>query len=335
MRWPDHKGRYFTESMTLILSQVGSAWVVQASDRLVTRQLAASVDAYDATANKVVLFFSRDALVCIAYSGLSYIGKTPTDHWIAEVLHGAPLEEYDGRPVLLTRRRAPNANIDVGRAVSLLCSGLTAAALSAPSMWRDAPVELAIAGWQWARRKRRRPIYISVYRDGSGEFVAERSPRHNPPGFLLVAMPTGYLSRQEELDLVEVLKALNPVDVERALVAAIRRVADRSPKVGADCMRVLIPPPEYRSVFVTFDSSLPVLANVRLASGSVTVPSVYSPWVVGPGLVLAPSLLGGGSEVTVGVGSFEVKLKPPQSAGSASGRGVQFQRSQTRILPPP
>src|SRR5215216_6024666 len=71
--------------MTLVLSLANSRrYVLQVSDRLLT--LTGGGQEFDPMSNKSLVYFARDALVVIGYSGLAYIDRTSTDEWIAQVV---------------------------------------------------------------------------------------------------------------------------------------------------------------------------------------------------------------------------------------------------------
>src|SRR5437879_5929688 len=84
--------------MTLILTAVHRYGVTQVVDRLVTRQTNSGAEEFDPLANKTVLFFARDAFVTLAYTGVAYIDRLPTDQWIAETLRDKAVAlGHDGR----------------------------------------------------------------------------------------------------------------------------------------------------------------------------------------------------------------------------------------------
>jgi hypothetical protein len=74
--------------MTLILAQASRRFALEVSKRLVSR----GGKAFDAAANKNVIFIAKDAVVAFGYTGRAYSEGVPTDQWIAEVLIGVRFE---------------------------------------------------------------------------------------------------------------------------------------------------------------------------------------------------------------------------------------------------
>ncbi len=68
--------------MTLILTLATPRYILQVSDRLVTR----GDSRFDPASNKIVIYHAKNALVAIGYSGLAYLEGVPTDQWIAQKL---------------------------------------------------------------------------------------------------------------------------------------------------------------------------------------------------------------------------------------------------------
>jgi hypothetical protein len=72
--------------VTLILTVATRGFVLQVSDRLVTKHQWRHT--HDPASNKKIIFITQDSLVTIGYSGLAYFGSTPTDEWLAGQLSG-------------------------------------------------------------------------------------------------------------------------------------------------------------------------------------------------------------------------------------------------------
>src|SRR5437870_4953387 len=68
--------------MTLILTRASALYVLQVTDRLITRGAAP----FDALSNKNIIYSATNALVTMAYTGHAFIGDVPTDQWIVETL---------------------------------------------------------------------------------------------------------------------------------------------------------------------------------------------------------------------------------------------------------
>jgi len=75
---------------------------------------------FDASSNKSIIFWARDAIVSISYTGPAYIGPLTTDGWIAQKLTGVDVSEKFGM------RGFPLSHwLDIGQASMLLLRELT------------------------------------------------------------------------------------------------------------------------------------------------------------------------------------------------------------------
>jgi len=77
--------------MTLILGQASRDYVLQVTDRLVTK----GNRPFDPLANKNIVYCARNALVAIGFTGIAFLGDIPTDQWIVEQLTGTSLTEIE------------------------------------------------------------------------------------------------------------------------------------------------------------------------------------------------------------------------------------------------
>ena len=93
--------------MTLILTIATPAFMVQSSDRLLTRNRSP----VDPIANKAILYRAEDAVAAVGYSGIAYISGIPTDEWLATILWGEPIPRgHDNRrPATVHFGKRPNA----------------------------------------------------------------------------------------------------------------------------------------------------------------------------------------------------------------------------------
>ena len=154
--------------MTLALTKVSANYVLQVSDRLVTRR--SSGEQHDPFANKNIIYAAKDGIVVIAYAGLAYLDDVPTDEWIAERLWGEPFEYRDGHPVALQLGAKPK-DIRLGPALRRLCGELqqTLRRLSG----EDVSFELTAAGWELKHRDFLPACFTGKYRQ-SGALKLER-----------------------------------------------------------------------------------------------------------------------------------------------------------------
>ena len=73
--------------MTLIVTVATPCFVMQAGDRLLTREIAEEdYEIYDANSNKNVIYEASDGLLTISYAGIAFINRQPTDEWLAHLL---------------------------------------------------------------------------------------------------------------------------------------------------------------------------------------------------------------------------------------------------------
>ena len=79
--------------MTLIITAINGACVVQVSDRLTTVKARNSevISDHDPCANKTIVYVARDGYMSISFAGIAYVGTCPTDDWLAIQLAGAIL----------------------------------------------------------------------------------------------------------------------------------------------------------------------------------------------------------------------------------------------------
>jgi hypothetical protein len=113
----------------------------------------------------------------------------------------------------------------------------------------------------------------------------------------------------------------------RPLVDAIRVVADRSDRVGPDCMCIVLPPPHLGWAEVRYDSPFAQFGEVITPDGSrLPIPAAFSPWVVTRGSLLAPSIIGGAGDWQADVGPYLVTIRAPTHASHGTLSGLSSQK---------
>src|SRR5260221_2095551 len=126
--------------MTLILSHLSRAFVLQSSDRLVTRlNPGRAPSPFDPLANKTILYLARDAIVAMGYTGPAYIGKLTTDDWIVKTLTGVDVTQDFG----IRTGKVPRL-FDIGRAMKFLLEELCSSEIAR----QESNFELVSVGWQ-------------------------------------------------------------------------------------------------------------------------------------------------------------------------------------------
>jgi hypothetical protein len=322
--------------VTQIVAQLTRRFVLQIEDRLVTPDLSAGGSAKpDTLANKNVIYRARDAIVCMGYTGLAFIGNLPTDTWIAEKLTGLKGSDPFG-----TRFGSLPRWLDIGQAIELLDRELRASEIAA----LKTNFELVVVGWQWKLGKREvmrnrptTPMAWLIRKPYSKPFEAvERLPRywHWTHDARFIASPEGHknLSVAELEALAGRLRQLPP-DIksrgyEQTIVDAIRTVSARNQYVGPNCMSIVLAPP-HLNPFVRvrfFPQENHVARLVAPTFVSPEYPAAYSPWIIGPGIVMQPTVrIGQGWEVAIG--SFKVLL---DGIGTGAISGMSSQRRPSR-----
>lgn len=304
--------------------------MLQVSDRLVTR----GQQSFDPLANKSILYCANNGILAMAYTGMAFLGHTPTDQWLADVLIGNRLESHLRLPVI---GPGPMRSVDVGQALIKVTEALNNAPVETKLRvhWIAQSFDLLIVGWQWTAR-RSRPILASICKDtNSTTFRLEYRARYwfyerRGLRFYVGAAPAGNIDRPAIRALSDRLVNRQPDEAEMILVEAVRDTAKRMPQVGPHCMSVLIMPPNVGSARVRYlPLGSPANASLERSDGkTINFPVGYSPWIVGPGLISAPSVLSGGMELVLG--PYKVVLEAPSQPGPV----LFYAGGQKRPAPP-
>jgi hypothetical protein len=314
--------------MTQIVSQLCRGFVLQVADRLVMKtQAGRASEPFDALANKNLIYWARDAIACMGYTGPAYVGSLPTDDWIAGKLTGLDVSMDFGM------RTGPLPHWwDIGQAINLLKRELKLCEIAA----HKENFELVIVGWQWKKGKhplvgRRQPVPMGcLIRKSYGKSFddVERLPRHWywKPGARFLSSPEGdlNLSQTELKQLAQRMHSLPAGQFEQTIVDTIRTVAARNPYVGPNCMSILLAPPHVRPfVRVTFFPQ--EIHPARFVGSKFVSPeysAAFSPWVIGAQMVSRPSVLIGNGW-SLQMGPFTVELGGGVDDGPISGMSSQ------------
>ena len=309
--------------MTLHLTRISRSYTLQVSDRLV------SGGVQDPLANKTLIYWARGGVVSIGYTGLAYELSScdpniPTDELIAEILFGMPIPRgRDGvRPVTLGIGKIPRW-LDLGQSIELLRCELQNSVDRLPSTRREYPFEMIVAGWQETRRRGLQPVIVQIIKPrGNAAFTIERPQRnwHLGGSIALITTPEGYVSDNELSGFTEHLPTASPDESENLLVDGVRRVSSRNPQsVGPHCMSILLPPLGVAPIRVRFIPNAPHTAVYTGQDQNMTpaFPIAFSPWIIGPNMLCAPSVQIGHGQVQMG--PFEIVMEAPMPESGVKG----------------
>jgi hypothetical protein len=324
--------------MTQILTCVSEQYILQVTDRLVT---SVAGKPFDELANKNLVYYARNAVVTVAYTGISYIGGKPTDHWIAEKLTDNEFQMPSGRPGLSGIRfgmaiggQCLSPWLDLGLSLIHLRDALSEAVDDVRREWqRDwlrMPFEVIVAGYQWKKSGRVRPIIAQIQKtSSSGEFELryEERDRHFGGNGALAYNPSGNLDIQEMSEVLKKIAKSSTDKAESILVDVIRDLSRDHPAIGPHCMSILIAPPSLERVRIRLRPDTEHSLCITSGGENSRKLCAYSPWVIGPKSVSGPAVISGTFEFPLG--PYNVSIEAPSNDGSILG----FHFSQRRNIP--
>jgi len=317
-------------TLNLAMPRIGSAYLV--TDRRLTNDIGITEE----FSNKNILFAARDGIIAVGYTGVAFIDRVPTDQWLAEVLIG---ERYErGAQPSGIRIGSIRSGYSVQDALPALRDALNAArpfvAPSWQAQWTAHSFDVVAVGWVWNAAGYSVPVFAGIEKPaGSDEFVLGylRNEWWTDHTFTLIAAPDS-TAWPDLLKAVQsgIATATTELDVEQALLAGVRTSADRHPSVGRDCMVIRIDPPDSATAVVRFDRSGPPATEAVPIGYRVrkTLPVAYSPWIIGPEIIHAPSRMIGDSEVSLA--AYRVTVR----GGAPIGSVVGALSPQRRRVPP-
>ncbi|WP_157960492.1 hypothetical protein [Marinimicrobium alkaliphilum] len=285
--------------MTLILGAIAPNHAFHVSDRLVTRRRGVTYQPFDTHSNKTVVFRAKDAIVAIGYSGLAFIDGVPTDTWITNSLLGQREKEY-----------ASICSLADG---SFKWSGINEALRRLKNDYEDAyrrfirvehkagPQFFNIVGWMYDRRRRRhRPFHCEMVSDQSnpGRLKTYCGKHSWAWHRQLMLQTTPNIANEESKWAMENLakKGLqSPSKFEKLLVEVIRRVSQSTTTVGSICTCVRICPFSDKQVLIRFadPKTEGLIFPASTGKKKVTI-EAYTPYIIAPPTVWAPSYVHGG-----------------------------------------
>jgi hypothetical protein len=320
--------------LTLILSALNEAYVLQVGDRLVSRrsgkrQGVGQYQPFDELANKSVIYSAVDAFVLISYAGVAFVSQLPTDVWLAGILD-ADIAAGPNSGVRFGGKLG--SRMTLGAAMMGVARELTGALRRMPAHQRRGGVTLQLVGWKWRRQANSfvMPILWHVTNDGNGgETTVHRLPRywgwerhecHVAATGNRATNPVGRVQQR-----LAGTTALYADLVEQVLVDTIREASTSRAtggSIGPDCISTLV---ELSSdnVRVRYLPASPTHADY----------DAYTPWVVVPTVLAAAPLVLTGGLPEIHVAGLDIVFEragPPTGSPSLpAGAG-----SLRRPLPP-
>jgi hypothetical protein len=279
--------------MTLILTAINAACVVQASDRLTTKWRAQRfLGEHDPIANKTVIYLAYDGPMVISFSGTAYVGDEPTDDWIARQLAGGALSRMpDGRTAAFSPQRLPTRTFN--DACWLLQQAIDAEAAFNASQG----LELAIGGWR-IRRHRLVQTLLAIIKTKKGTL------RYGHMRLRTADFASAFCSIGVDVVPADVKAAraahpnqqallIDPATRSAFLAEMIVQTSRSNQAVGSDVVSVEIPrwqPDGPRRITIRFTPQVERSAALVGARVLISFPAAFWPWIVTPAGVRAPTV---------------------------------------------
>lgn len=324
--------------MTLILCKNTDSYVCQVTDRRLT--LSGSGDVAEEHVNKNLIYVARDGIVAIGVTGIAFLGRKPSDLFLAERLSGRPLD-----PLAYWQPGRAARWYDVGAAILQLAAIVRdvpkSLSLNGRIDWKRYPFALSLCGWRWNRRRRRtmgsfaaviqkgwstldvHSTWLDLRRWRTGQDYLTATPKHRRVVDVFDA-------------LAQETRGMDGFRVRDALADAMGRISKKLKVVGQDTLSILISPPQHRTVIVRYHNVVPHLVR-NWKTKKYEQPVGFSPWILGPRVVAAPMTCCGVFAPEIGVGGpYKFTFEMPKSEGSGlvMMMGPHLRPHQTEFYPP-
>lgn len=300
--------------MTILLSLAYASYAIQVSDRLLTVEKGdGRFEPWDPVANKAVVLLGRDGLVNMAYTGPAHVGSVTTDEWLARVLSGE-----DPSP---DQSKYAFAHV-FGRPARFLAAHLTdvVTRLNEAVASRSVTHRLAVdfVGLRWQNRGRRAwPVVGKIaWSLGNGGYRWSMCKRRWgwESGRAFLSGASGRSERQARTLLRGRLACVDLRDRDQAIAAMIdvlRSLPPHDPTVGKDCMVTTIQrsSPHASIRYEPYDVRQ---ISVVFGGQTVALEAAFTPWIVTPETIVAPSeIVGHGFTFSSGGLDFRVEDPSP------------------------
>ena len=301
---------------------------MQVADRLVSLARGQRLEALDRSANKLIMYVARDAHVSIGYAGQAFMGKVPTDEFIAQILAGETFTRGAGQ-FCGVRIGGRIPRYDIGLAVDKVMQALV------PAIRHNQVIQLMIAGHQFNRRGLVRPLAMRVELTSKGVQLARKFPRNVPQGFAIVdaigLSPPG-------AEMSEICKSIfqNPEvtklkQVATKLTDAVRR--NGAPGIGLHTSAIMLPVPGQAPIETGFFPVSPHYGILKDGGRSEPFVADISPWIIAPGLIKPPSFEIGGMNYNAGGLQFITNGAPDRTIPDGGGPIFAFSTMPRFDLP--
>jgi len=319
--------------MTLILGGASQGGFAHVSDRWLTRSDLRSPQDTDANKTIVVVFY--EFMMAIGYTGVAYLGSKPTDQVIAETVADAA---FDDRFSHGSFEVASAKMLRLWQTVERMRAGLDARLQRIPTLSAQG-FAIDMVGLHF-RRGYSVPFAWTLAMQDGGLKLARAGLGGDPGRFGLTAEGSGaphvmqiWHDLRTEKGAVADLGSLR-----HRLVEVLRAVSLKAGgTVGPEAMSVIGTIEDARPQLAIELTHFPVGTQAFGITSKASNPAGHSPWVLTPGTVLAPSLVLGNLQMTIGTeAGFEVGVTVkggPLPSQTAGGRLLNAVRSQARLDP--
>lgn len=288
--------------MTLVLSFLCEGIAVQVADRLVSQQRGSLIGPLDPIANKLLIYRARDAIVSIGYAGQAFIGNIPTDEWLAQLLSGEANVRGPDDMGGVRLGRTPNY-WDIGKAVRRIRDELPQFIATGQVIY------VCVVGHQINHRGFVRPFMCEMALQQNLVCNFYQSPRRLPQGVGGISSIGIEIGDQERERIVTNLRNADPPlthdQIAEFLTTTIRQ--HEKPGVGPHTSAVIIPFPGSAPVRSKFSGNAPHHILIQSTDADRSLETGFSPWVIGPGLIKAPTADIGG--MTFNTGGIEIAVE--------------------------
>lgn len=271
--------------MTLIINAVTQRFVVHASDRLLTKQIAGKSCVHSDIENKSLIVVVKDAICIIGYTGIAYIGDVITDEWIASIITGQDLTEQ------FMIRQPGVSGLYLNTLLRRIEAGLASLVLPPSASYLGISVSGVRQRGRYARPFLREFEYNRGGVRSSGYMRYPRSPNFNGLSQIGDPLVTSELRMMIGKEFVKY--GISAEAFRRGMVNAILRKSKLSKLVGDEIMSITITrSAQSWDVMWTFVSQRPRFAVLAGGSGfpQRKINSYFSPWVISPTGISKPSI---------------------------------------------